>query len=237
MNRAISVVVPIFNEEEILEEKVRFLQAELKNRFDLYEIILSENGSMDKTKEIARTFAGKIGNVSVIIDDIPPDYGMALIKGIQASNEENVAILELDYLDLDFLMRASAKLNDYDLIIGSKKLSPGIDQRPSKRKLFTWLYNFLVRRLFSLKISETHGLKVMRKSSILPIMDACVTSHAVFPTELVIRASRDPKLKIAEIPLSLPLREIRKTRIQAMKRLKKTLDDLLALKKALKIIK
>jgi hypothetical protein len=132
-------------------------------------------------------------------------------------------------------MRAFDKLNGYDLVIGSKKLSPGIDQRPFKRKLFTWLYNFLVRLMFSLKVSETHGLKVIRKNAILPIMAACVTRHAVFPTELVIRASRDQKVKLTEIPLTLPLREIRKTRIQALKRLRKTIDDLLALKKALKI--
>jgi glycosyltransferase involved in cell wall biosynthesis len=234
MNRLISVVVPIFNEEEILEEKVKFLQAELKGRFDRYEIILSENGSSDQTKEIARAIAGKSKNLSVIIDDIPPDYGMALIKGIKASREENIAILELDYLDLDFLMRAYAMLEDHDLIIGSKKLSPGIDQRPFKRKLFTWLYNFMVRRMFSLKLSETHGLKVMHKSAIVPIMETCITRQAVFPTELVIRASRDPKIKVAEIPLSLPLREIRKTRIQALKRLRKTIDDLMTLKRALK---
>jgi glycosyltransferase involved in cell wall biosynthesis len=233
VNQTLSVVVPIFNEEEILEQKTAFLRGELESRFDRFEIILSENGSTDGTKEIARGIAGREENVRAIIDDIPPDYGMALIKGIQASREECIAILELDYLDLDFLARAHAKLNEYDLVIGSKKLSPGIDQRPFKRKIFTWLYNFLVRRLFSLKLSETHGLKVMNKSAILPIMDMCVTRHAVFPTELVIRASREPLVRVVEIPLSLPLREIRRTRIQAVKRLKKTLDDLLTLKKAL----
>lgn len=234
MNRVISVIVPVFNEEEILEEKTRFLHKELKSRFDRFEIVLSENGSTDNTKEMAGKIAAGSENIKAIIDDIPPDYGQALIEGMKACREENVAILELDYLDLDFLMRAFAKLGDNDLIIGSKKLSQGIDQRPFKRKLFTWLYNFLVRWLFTMKISETHGLKVMRKSSILPIIDACVTRHAVFPTELVIRASRDPKLKVAEIPLSLPLREIRKTRIQALKRLRKTIDDLMDLKRALK---
>jgi glycosyltransferase involved in cell wall biosynthesis len=54
MNQVISVVVPIFNEEEILEEKTRSLHMELKSRFDRFEIILSENGSSRPDTKISR---------------------------------------------------------------------------------------------------------------------------------------------------------------------------------------
>lgn len=234
MRPSISIVIPIFNEEEILEERIAYLIPELRRDFQNVEIVLSENGSVDGTKEITRQLALKWDEVSAVIDDGIADYGQALINGINSSKYDKVSILELDYLDLDFLKRSYELLSEYDLIIGSKKLSPGIDQRPWKRRLFTSLYNFLIRKMFCLRLTETHGLKTFRKSKLDVITNSCLSRHAVYPSELVIRASRDEKLKICEIPLSLPLIEIRRTRINAARRFKKTLDDLVLLHRALK---
>jgi len=228
------VVIPILNEEEILEERINFLLTELPKHFETKEIILTENGSTDKTKIIASKLASQFDEVDAVIDNGPADYGQALINGIKSSQYDCLAIMELDYLDLDFLIRAYSMLKENDLIIGSKKISPGIDQRPLKRKIFTWLYNILVRRFFKIPISETHGLKVFNKPKLVGAVDLCITRHAVFPTEFVIRAFRDQNIKVVEIPLSLPLREIRQARIQAIKRLKNTIHDLLTLRRSLK---
>jgi len=234
MRPSISIVIPIFNEEEILEERIAYLIPELRKEFQNVEIVLSENGSVDRTKEIASHLASGDDAVSTFIDDGIADYGQALINGINSTKYDEVSILELDYLDLDFLRSSYDLLSEYDLIIGSKKLSPGIDQRSWKRRLFTSLYNLLLRRIFHLKLTETHGLKTFRKSKLNAITNNCVSRHAVYPSEFVIRACRDEKLEVCEIPLSLPLREIRSTRISASGRLKKTLDDLILLHRAIK---
>ena len=137
MRPFVSIVIPIFNEEEILDERIAYLVPELENEFQQYEIILSENGSIDRTKELARQLDFKWEEVTALIDDGIADYGQALINGINACKYDKVSILELDYLDLDFLQRSYDMLDEYDFIIGSKKISPGIDQRPLKRKMFT----------------------------------------------------------------------------------------------------
>jgi glycosyltransferase involved in cell wall biosynthesis len=234
MNPQISIIVPVFNEEEILEERIHFLNSYLKAHFENFEIIVSENGSRDLTREIIGSLEDKLASVRGLTDASVADYGLALIEGIRAASFNEVAILELDYFDFDFLERGYKKLSDFDLIIGSKKISPGIDQRSLKRKLFTNGYNLLLKIFFGLPLSETHGLKVLRKSVIQRLSEACITRHAVYPSELVIRACRDPEVKVCEIPLSLPLVEIRNTRIVATKRLKKTLEDLNLLRAALK---
>lgn len=231
---SISIIIPVFNEEEILERSISFLIPKLRRDFQGIEVILSENGSFDKTKEIVTQLALKWNEVSAVIDDGIADYGQALINGIDSSKYDKVSILELDYLDLDFLKSSYELLYEYDLIIGSKKLSPGIDQRSWKRKLFTYSYNFLLRKMCHSTLTETHGPKTFKKSKLNKIIKSCVTRHAVYPSEFVIRASRNEKIQICEIPLSMPLRDIRKARISASKRLKKTLDDLVLLRKVLK---
>ena len=234
MFTSVSIVIPIFNEEEILVERMEFLLPELRQRFQKFEVILTENGSKDNTKEIARKLDSDYDEIKAVIDDGRPDYGQALINGINKARNEEVIILELDFLDMGFLDNSYNLLKEYDLIIGSKKISPGIDQRPWKRKFFTQLYNFLLRWTFHLKLTETHGLKTFKKSKLDHITNGCVTGHAVYPSEFVIRASRDGDVKVTEIPLTIPLREIRVTRISAVGRLRKTLEDLISLKKALR---
>ena len=230
---AISIIVPVYNEEEIISESIDGLIENLRSMFNKFEIIISENGSTDGTREIIAQLVQRHPEVKGLVDPEVADYGLALIEGINTARFDEIAILELDYLDLGFLQRGVEKLREYDLIIGSKKISPGIDQRSFKRKLFTNGYNILLGLFFRLPVTETHGLKVLRKSRIKPLSDECVTRHAVYPSELVIRSCRDADARVCEIPLSLPLVEIRETRIVVGKRLKKTIQDVLLLRSAL----
>jgi glycosyltransferase involved in cell wall biosynthesis len=233
MTRTSSIVIPVFNEEEILEKRIRMLVAELSKYFKEFEIILTENGSRDNTKSLVRKLADEMPQVVAEIDEGAADYGQALINGINRAKFEDITIFELDYLDMVFLEKSNELLTGYDLIIGSKELSEGMDQRPAKRKVFTWLYNFGLRMAFGLKLTETHGLKTFKKSKLNHITNGCVTRNAVWPSEFCIRASRDKNLSVKEIPLSMPICEIRTTRIKAFKRLKKTLDDIMLLRRSI----
>lgn len=233
MNKPLSVIVPIFNEEEILAQRLEFLVPELRKAYGPFEVLLSENGSTDATKTLAPKVAQQYPEVRALIDDGTPCYGRALLEGLRVAAHEPCAILELDYLDLDFLARGYQELDGADLIIGAKKLSPGIDRRGWKRRMFTELYNILLRIACRVRLSETHGLKVLRKSRLLPLAEACVTTGAVWPSELCVRAVLEKDVRVKEIPLALPLEEIRTTRIKAMKRLRKTLEDINKLRKAI----
>ena len=233
MSKNISIIIPIYNEEELLKDAVIGLLDQLADDFKGFELLLTENGSSDQTREIMKELEGIDPRVKCLTDPNVADYGQALIDGINACKFDEICILEIAYLDLKFLRSGLELLSDFDLIIGSKKISPGIDQRPWKRKFFSNAYNLILKLFFGLTLSETHGLKVLRKSSLLEIANICITRHAVYPSEFVLRACRDPHIKATEIPLTLPLIELRNTRITASKRLRKTLNDLRRLHKAL----
>jgi glycosyltransferase involved in cell wall biosynthesis len=75
-----SVVVPIFNEEAILEESVNNILSICKRTELNFEIVLSENGSTDSTLELSKNISSKHEEIRVIHSDIP-NYGMALKSG------------------------------------------------------------------------------------------------------------------------------------------------------------
>ena len=51
-------------------------------------------------------------------------------------------------------------------------------------------------------MSDTHGVKALRRSSLLAIAEECVTDRSLFDTELVLRAHR-AGLRVVEIPVEV----------------------------------
>ena len=60
-----SIVVPIYNEEEILEESTNAIFSLCKSMGVDFEIIFSENGSTDKTKAIAEELTNKLSLIHI----------------------------------------------------------------------------------------------------------------------------------------------------------------------------
>ncbi len=59
MTENCSIVIPVFNEEEILEKRIHLLVEDLKKRFKDFEIVITENGRVNKTKSIISTLSEK----------------------------------------------------------------------------------------------------------------------------------------------------------------------------------
>ena len=75
-----SIVIPIYNEEEILEESTNAIFSLCKRMGIDFEIIFSENGSTDNTKKIADKLVNKYSEIK-IISNPEPNYGNALKAG------------------------------------------------------------------------------------------------------------------------------------------------------------
>ncbi|HEY8073552.1 MAG TPA: glycosyltransferase, partial [Labilithrix sp.] len=85
----ISIVIPVYNEEAILHAAVVDLRERLKPFGWAYEIILTENGSRDRTVEIGQELAQKYPEVKMISLG-EPNYGKALKQGILLSRGDLV---------------------------------------------------------------------------------------------------------------------------------------------------
>lgn len=197
----ISFVIPIYNEQAILHAAVVDLRQRLAPHGLRYEIILAENGSRDRTVEIARELCARYPELR-LEQSQTPNYGQALRQGIARARGELVICEEIDLCDVDFHLAALRLLRgqEADFVVGSKLTSGARDARPWLRHGASVLYTSVLRVLFDFRGTDTHGLKAFRRELVLPLLQACRVERDVFASELLIRAYRAP-LRVVEIPV------------------------------------
>lgn len=199
----ISIVIPVYNEEAIVEQAAAELVQGLNARGWDYEIIFAENGSRDRTQEILEAMCVKNPRLRWFHSE-RPNYGAALKAGIEKARGDLVICDEIDLCDLVFYDQAVPRLErrEADLIVGSKAARGASDQRPLIRRAATRLHNGLLRVSLGFKGTDTHGLKAFRREKLLPVIGRCVVDMDVFASEFVVRAWREG-LEVREIPIQL----------------------------------
>jgi glycosyltransferase involved in cell wall biosynthesis len=199
----VSFVIPIYNEEAILHAAVVDLRERLAPHGLSYELILAENGSRDRTADVARELCARYPELR-LLQSRTPNYGQALRQGITRARGQLVICEEIDLCDVDFHLQALALLRSgkADFVIGSKLIGGARDARPRFRHGASVLYTRLLRLLFDFAGTDTHGLKAFRRALVLPLVEACRVERDVFSSELVIRAYRAP-LRVVEIPVRI----------------------------------
>ena len=199
----LSFVIPIYNEEAILEHQLRALVVELRTLERRFEVLLCANGCRDQTVPIAQELMRELPEIAVL--SIPePNYGAALRLGIEAARGSIVLCDEIDQCDVDFHRRALRRLDhdECDMVVGSKAMPGARDRRPVVRRVATKVLNTMLWASLGFQGTDTHGLKAFVRAPLLPVVQSCVVDKDLFASELVIRAGR-AGLRIQEIPIEL----------------------------------
>jgi glycosyltransferase involved in cell wall biosynthesis len=199
----LSIVIPVYNEESIVESAAKELTAGLDARGWDYEVIFAENGSRDATPTILARMCAENPRLTWFHSETP-NYGSALKQGIQRATGDLVVCDEIDLCDLVFYDAALPLLErrEADLVVGSKAARGASDQRPMIRRLATRVHNRVLWAALGFKGTDTHGLKAFRRDALMPTIARCVVDMDVFASEFVVRAWRDG-LNVLEIPIQL----------------------------------
>ena len=199
----LSIVIPVYNEEAIVEQAATELCAGLDARGWDYEIIFAENGSRDRTQEILERMT-KANPRLKWFHSARPNYGVALKAGIEMARGEIVVCDEIDLCDLVFYDHVVPPLlrHEADLIVGSKAAKGASDKRPMIRRVATRVHNGILRLTLGFKGTDTHGLEAFRRERLMPVIERCVVDMDVFASEFVVRAWRE-NLDVREIPIQL----------------------------------
>jgi glycosyltransferase involved in cell wall biosynthesis len=220
----LSIVIPVYNEEPILERALRTLIAEVRTFNRSFEILLAANGCTDMTLVIARELMEEFPELQ-LLECPEPNYGAALRLGIETARGDIVLCDEIDLCDVDFYRRALRHLDHdtCDFVVGSKALPGSRDRRPFSRRMATRVINGMLKVALDFQGTDTHGLKAFRRETIMPLVDRCKVEKDLFASELVIRAGME-NIRIREIPIELE--ETRDPSIKLVKRVPRVLQDM-----------
>lgn len=228
-----SIVIPVYNEEGLVYSATVALVDKLQDVDFTWEIVLSENGSTDKTKDIAVRLERKYPQVRVLIGD-EPNYGRALRRAIMEAKGTYVLCDEIDICDTEFHQLAMNILRsgDADMVVGSKRHPDATDRRPLFRRAATAILNGMLRVLLDFHGSDTHGLKAFHRERLLGVVNRCIVEKDIFASEFVIRAER-ANYSIVEVPVEIV--EKRPPTIQLTRRVPNVLKNLAKLVIAIRI--
>ena len=154
---SVTVLIPAFNEEESITGTVEAIR-----QFEPYvralQIIVINDGSSDRTGEIARTLP-----VTLLEHETNLGYGAGLKNGLRNAKYDFILIADADgTYPLEDIPRLLADAKDYSMVVGAR--TGAIVKVPPLRKPGKWIITRLAEYLSNRKIPDLNsGFRIFRK--------------------------------------------------------------------------
>lgn len=200
----VSVVMPCLNEEAAVKICIDKCFKILEDNKINGEVIVVDNGSRDRSKEI-------IGKTKAIfVEESRKGYGSAYLKGFSLARGKYIVMGDsdntYDFLDIPKFIEPLKK--DCDFVIGSRlrgKIASGNGTMPwLHRYIGNPVLTFILQKLFDINVSDAHcGMRAISKEAYSKLY--LQTTGMEFASEMIINAKR-AGLKIKEIPIDYRLR-------------------------------
>lgn len=154
---AVSILIPAFNEEGAIEETVKKI-SEQRQYFREIEIVVINDGSEDRTGEIARGLP-----VTLLEHPVNRGYGAALKTGLQRAKHDIIIIADADgTYPLEDIPKLAADMGEFDMVVGAR--TGAVVQVPWMRKPGKWIITRLAVYLSGQQIPDLNsGLRIFRR--------------------------------------------------------------------------
>ena len=233
MNKSLSIVVSVYNEEDSLESFYEVASSYIKNLDMDYELIFVNDGSVDKSEEIIREFAKKDDRVKALLFSRNFGHEAAMIAGIDYAGGDYIVCMDADLQHPPSILKDIIfKFNEgYDIInmirtsntdagliknITSSIFYSGINLL-SKNKLEKNASDFfaiskkvanVLRKDYREKVRFLRGYVQnigFKKTSLPYIAQKRVAGHSKYSLRKLLKFSMDTILCFSDMPLKLGL--------------------------------
>ena len=199
----LSIIIPAHNEESRLPRSLEQVFAFLEKQGYPSEVVVVENGSTDRTLEMAQDYASRHPNLRVLHEP-GRGKGLAVRRGMLEARGEYRFMCDADLsMPVDevgkFLPPA---LSGFDLAIGSREVRGAVRyNEPAYRHVGGRLINLMIRLLILPHLQDTQcGFKCFRAEAAEFIFRRQVMDGWSFDVEVLYLAERFG-YKIAEVPI------------------------------------
>jgi len=207
----LSVVIPCYNEEMIIERSYK----EIKDILSLLkincEIIFVDDKSTDATRDLIKKICSEDSSAKFVFHEKNQGRGEAVKTGFKAAQGDVAGFLDIDLSTPPVFIPEcySEILRGYD-IVTALRIYKILELRKFPynllRLILHWGYRFLLKIFFSLPLKDTEtGFKFFNREKIMPLINETISKHWFWDTEIMARAYFEG-FKIKEIP-SLYLRK------------------------------
>lgn len=195
---SLSVFFPAYNEEENIKNTVSKAKEVLEKIVDKWEIIIINDGSTDKTGEIADSLKKTDSRIKVITHSLNQGYGAALKDGFYNSRYPWIAFTDpdgqFDFSEITKFLEVQ-KEKQADLVIGYYLKR----QVPFYRKINSFFWELIVFLLFGLRVKAIDcGFKLISKKVLDTVSHLESVRGAFISSELIIKA-KNTGFTIAEV--------------------------------------
>lgn len=214
----LSIILPCYNEEAILENTLKILLSYLESKNHKYdrEILIINDGSTDKTGDIADAYSLRIAHIRVIHHPVNLNLGRALQTGFKNSRGNVIVVLDVDLsYSVDLIEQMVDKLleNYCDIVVASPYMPGGKTTGiPFGRRVMSLWVNKFMRIAAQDKYYTYTSMVRAYKSSFIKNLNLKTKDYEISPEimykSMILRAS------ILEIPAHLDWTEQNKYRGQ-----------------------
>jgi glycosyltransferase involved in cell wall biosynthesis len=200
----VDIVIPVYNEEHVLEKSVAKLRAFLADNLPhSWRIVIADNASTDGTLALAQRLAEQHDDVSPL--HIPQKGRGRALRAAWLGSEADV----LSYMDVDLstelthfppLIAAIAE-EGYDVATGSRLAKGAQTTRSFRREFISRSYNLLIKGLFFTRTADAQcGFKAISRQAAQELVPLIENEEWFFDTELLILAEKGG-YRVKEIPV------------------------------------
>lgn len=202
---SIEIVVPVLNEAHVLRTSISRLRTYCSAHVPWdWRIVIAENGSRDRTAQLAHELADEWPDVSVMVID-RPGRGRALREAWLRSTATVVGYMDVDLsTSLQEIPRLFGAIlhEGFDVAVGSRRLPASQVTRSWQRQLLSDGYNTILRLALDVRFSDAQtGFKAFRREVAHTLLPQTVDDSWFLDTELLVLAERQG-YRIADLPVT-----------------------------------
>jgi len=198
---SLTIVVPALNEEENLEDAVTSIIAALEDGGVDWEMILVNDGSTDRTGEIAAEFASKNPRINALHHERPMGVGYSFREGAMTSSKDAVTWLPGDGENDPYEQLKWLPLLEHVDIVNPFVVNRGMRSRG--RRMLSTLYLWIINVSFGVTLNYTNGTVIYRRRVFEVVKPEA--NGFFFQTECLIKAIR-AGFTFAEVPIRIQKR-------------------------------